>query len=79
MKKFLAGLLMTVGALIGGLSGLCTLVVVVMGMGDNGDGELIAMALFIGAIPIALGAGVFFVGWVLWRQKPRPVPPADNF
>jgi len=78
LKRFSGGLLMTVGALIGGLGGLCTLgfigsIFVSAAQGPYPatafSGSLIfsLLCLFVGAIPMGVGAGLFFLGRSIWR------------
>jgi len=77
LKRFNGGLLMTVGALIGGLGGLCTLgfvgSIVVSATRASYPGALSGslvfslLCLFVGAIPMSIGAGLFILGRSLWR------------
>jgi len=69
VKRFFGGLLMAVGALIGGLGGLCTLgfvgtiIVAQTSGGDHFDAALTALlCCAVGAIPMGIGAGLFFLG-----------------
>jgi hypothetical protein len=59
MKKLIGGILMGLGILIGGTSGLCTLIFLV---------TLGPAALLFGGIPIAVGAFMFWGGRALWRS-----------
>ena len=78
LKRFSGGLLMTIGALIGGLGGLCTLGFVgsIFMSATRAtypgalSGSLIfsLLCLFVGAIPMSIGAGLFFLGRSLWRS-----------
>jgi hypothetical protein len=71
--RFFGGLLITVGALIGGLSGLCTAV----GLAFSLTGKDMGMApvvLIVGGPPIAIGVGLFFGGRALWRRGAAPPP-----
>ena len=71
MKRFFGGLLMTLGVLIGSLSGLCTatfLVTVVMPK----DYGALPLVLLLGLPAIALGIGLFFAGRYLWRSAAPP-------
>lgn len=77
-RRFLAGLIMGLGWLIAGLSGLCTLGVAVMVViseplrVSNLLSSLPIMGVF-GGIPIALGVGLILLG----RRIGRPAPKID--
>ena len=62
--KTLGGILLGVGILIAGLSGLCSLIFFATEMTSphSNTSELIGMVLFIGGIPFAIGLGLFFLG-----------------
>jgi len=77
--RFFGGLLMTVGVLIGGLGGLCTLgfigLFVVSAASTRGyPGEFTnalgstVLSLFIGAFPMGIGAALFLAGRSLRRS-----------
>jgi len=78
LKRFFGGLLLAVGVLIGGLGGLCTLVFIGMSIvgeaGEHYPGAIsnllptAILSLFVGAIPMGIGAGLFFLGRSLWRS-----------
>jgi hypothetical protein len=59
MKKLIGGILLGLGILIGGVSGLCTLFGVI-GLGPA--------ALLLGSIPIAIGGFLFWGGRALIRS-----------
>ena len=71
MKRLFGGLLLAAGILIGGASGLCTLVFLGTGLTDGGGDEfflgILPLILLIGGIPIAIGIGLFFGGRALLR------------
>ncbi|HEX7849714.1 MAG TPA: hypothetical protein VF485_08285 [Sphingomonas sp.] len=69
MRGLFGGLLLGVGILIMTCSGLCSLVVVVMGFADAmRDPSIIMLPLLVGGIPFAIGFGLFWGGRVLLRQ-----------
>jgi hypothetical protein len=68
MKKLLGGILLAAGILIGGASGLCTLVFLVMGLSEGINQYTLSMlpaVLVVGGIPLAAGIGLFFGGRAL--------------
>lgn len=67
MKQFFGGLLLAIGILLAAGSGLCTLFVIGSGMG-SGAGGLWVLAIVIGAVPFALGIGLFVIGRNLLRE-----------
>jgi hypothetical protein len=87
VQAFFGAALMAVGALMGGLCGLCTAVFVIGGLFSGGGAEfggagMVVMALVIGGLPTLIGVGLFFGGRALWRdaQPPaRPVQPPAHF
>jgi hypothetical protein len=80
---FFGWMLIVVGGLIGGLCGLCTVVFIGAGMVSTAttgsDASIdIVLALLVGGLPTALGAGIVFAGVTIIRgaRAPRPTPPA---
>jgi hypothetical protein len=72
MKQLLGGILLAVGILIAGASGLCSLAVLFSSGGELGNGSgLWPLVLVIGGIPFAAGAGMGYGGWALIRQARR--------
>ncbi len=71
--KILGSIMLAVGILIAGASGLCSLVVFGSGMsqGGNGLGELFGIVLIVGGIPFGIGLALFFGGRALVRQAKR--------
>jgi len=71
MKSFLGALLLGVGILIAGVSGLCMLFVVGSTLAEGNGGSsleyLPAVLIFAGA-PLLLGIGLFVLGRKLLRQ-----------
>ena len=61
MKKLIGGILMAIGILIAGLSGLCSLVFIIGGMSGEG-GDLLVLTLIVGGIPFAIGVGLTLGG-----------------
>lgn len=88
MKQVFGSILMAVGILIAGASGLCSLVVLGGGLSNEGGGfgGLLGIVLLVGGIPFGIGLAVFFGGRALVRQakldtsnsaKPQdPRPPS---
>ena len=72
--RFFGGLLMAFGVMIGGLSGLCTVVGLAFSLGSPGDVSMLPLVALFGAPPIAVGIGLFFLGRYLWRQGVPPAP-----
>jgi hypothetical protein len=67
MKEVLGGILLAVGILIAGASGLCSLAVLIGG-GFGGESlSMLPLVLMIGGIPFAAGAGIAFGGRALIR------------
>ena len=85
VTRFFGGLMMAAGGVIAVTSGLCSVVLTVMALGDaiqrpSGNvGELLTlgvpMVLLFGGIPFAVGLGLFFIGRKLYREHPV-APPA---
>ena len=68
MKSLLGGLLLAVGILVAGVSGLCSLAVLVMGVGGGGLADTLPLLLVVGGVPFAIGLGLFFGGRSLLRS-----------
>jgi len=89
LEEILGGILLAVGILIAGLSGLCTLIVVGASMpgpgtqGANLFTGMIPAALIFGGIPFLIGVGLFFLGRHLIRragaQTQSPRDQSDTF
>jgi hypothetical protein len=74
MKTLFGGILLAIGILIAGASGLCSLTMFFSVMGNlhshqefSGAGMLPVIAIF-GGIPFAVGLGLFFAGRALIRS-----------
>ena len=69
MKSLFGGILLAAGILIAGVSGLCSLVI--LGMGVTEPSGLVGMLptiLLVGGIPFAVGLGLFFLGRSMLRS-----------
>lgn len=72
MKSLFGGILLAVGILVAGVSGLCSLVFLVTGLGDSGGFEgMLPLILLIGGVPFLVGLGLFFAGRSLLRSARR--------
>ncbi|HEX6741884.1 MAG TPA: hypothetical protein VF079_08855 [Sphingomicrobium sp.] len=69
MKEIFGGILLAVGILVAGASGLCSLVVL-FGFGSS-DLSMIPLVLVVGGIPFAIGFGIGFGGWALIKSARR--------
>ena len=77
MKLVLGGILMAVGILIAGGSGLCSLMVL-FGGGMGADFSMLPLVLLIGGIPFAVGAAIAFGGYALIRSARNEQPNEDR-
>lgn len=69
MSQLFGGLLLGVGILVMTCSGLCSLAVVVMGLGMVfQEPSVLLLPLLVGGIPFAIGFGMFRWGKWLLRQ-----------
>ncbi|WP_029934723.1 hypothetical protein [Sphingomonas sp. UNC305MFCol5.2] len=69
MSQLFGGLLLGVGILVMTCSGLCSLVIVVMGAGMVfQEPSVLLLPLVVGGIPFAIGFGMFHWGKWLLRQ-----------
>lgn len=74
MSQLFGGLLLGVGILIMTCSGLCSLIVVVMGIGVAfSEPSALLLPLMVGGIPFAIGFGMFRWGRSLLRQADREI------
>lgn len=72
MKRFFGGLLLAIGILIAGGSGLCTIIFDIMALSETqSDGlSFVVLSLFVGGIPFVIGLGLVFWGrWLLRRAR----------
>ena len=70
MKKLIGGILMAIGILIAGLSGLCSLVFIIGGL-SGGGAELFTLVLVLGGIPFAIGVGLTLGGKAIINAAKR--------
>ncbi|MGE3693124.1 MAG: hypothetical protein AB7F98_17245 [Novosphingobium sp.] len=70
--KVLGGILIGAGILLCGLSGLCTLTLVLeeLTVTYSQTGEWMAVIALVGGIPFLVGLGMIFGGWKLVQRKP---------
>jgi hypothetical protein len=69
MRTLFGGLLLAIGVLIAGASGLCSLAVLFSGSSEFGRAtSMLPMVLIFGGIPFAIGAALIFVGNMLIRE-----------
>jgi len=68
MKEVFGGILMAVGILIAGGSGLCSLVILFEGGMGADVFSMLPVVLMFGGIPFAIGAGIAFGGYMLFRS-----------
>jgi hypothetical protein len=81
MNKVLGGCMLGAGILIAGLSGLCSLMLILSEMPlsarDLSDG--LPVVLVVGGVPFLVGIGLVFLGRFVIRQDysspPNPSPP----
>ncbi|MFA5964937.1 MAG: hypothetical protein WC804_13045 [Sphingomonas sp.] len=73
MKQFFGGLLLAIGILIMTGSGLCTIVVIGMGLSSGITVtealSALPLPLIVGGVPFVAGVGLFFIGRNLAREK----------
>ena len=67
MKQLAGAILLAVGILIAGASGLCSLAVL-FGSGGSQFGGMIVPVLIVGGIPFALGVALAFGGTAIIRR-----------
>lgn len=82
MRSVIGGLLLGIGILVAGLSGLCSLFMamdLVLGAGGSSGKYLDwPTLLIVGGIPFAFGLGIAFGGWRLLKPaRPGQVKPAE--
>lgn len=69
--QLLGIMLMAIGGMIAVLSGLCSLAYMASMFRTSGAGEsffALPFTLVVGGVPIAVGVGVFFGGWKLYKR-----------
>ncbi|HEU5067060.1 MAG TPA: hypothetical protein VFT61_02590 [Sphingomicrobium sp.] len=70
MKRLFGGILLAMGILIAGASGLCSLTILFGSSGMTGFG-MFPLVLLFGGIPFAVGAAIAFGGRALLRADRR--------
>jgi hypothetical protein len=79
MKRLFGGILLAVGVLIAGASGLCSLVVLFSGGLGGGSLSMVPLVALIGGIPAAIGVGLAFGGRALIRSDRQELDVGDTF
>ena len=79
MKQVFGGILIAIGLLVAGGSGLCSLMVL-FSTGEFSGFQMWPMVLLFGGIPLAAGVGMILGGRALIRGERRDfVDPGDTF
>ncbi|HEU4969438.1 hypothetical protein [Sphingomonas sp.] len=69
MKRLFGGILLAIGILIAGASGLCTLIFVGSSTGQPNDlGPILPLALIFGGLPFLVGIGLIIGGRALLKS-----------
>jgi len=69
MKEVFGGILMAVGILLAGGSGLCSLAMLFSPGGELGSAmSMLPVVLMVGGIPFAIGAAIAYGGYALLRS-----------
>jgi phosphate starvation-inducible membrane PsiE len=71
MRGVIGGILLAIGMLVAGLSGLCSLVFFLTEVTSpyTSTSDLISYLLMFGGIPLAIGLGMLFLGRYLIKTK----------
>ena len=80
MKKLFGSLLLGCGIILGGLSGLCTLIFAGSALAGSSGEEIMSVlpaALLFGGVPIGIGMGMFFGGRALLREAKKEEEPPN--
>ncbi len=77
MNRFVGALLMGIGVLVAGLSGLCSLLLLSEEPNWSGPAaaESLGIIAMVGGIPFIAGLGLFFAGRYVWRKGDEGNPP----
>ena len=75
MKGVVGGILIAVGLLIAGGSGLCSLAILFDGGFTSEEMGMLPLVLIVGGIPFAAGVGLIFGGRALIRSHRRDQRP----
>jgi hypothetical protein len=79
MKSLFGGILLAAGILIAGVSGLCSLVILGMGVTEpSGVVDMLPIVLLVGGIPFLIGLGLFFLGRAMIRAARREAQEASS-
>ena len=78
--KIIGGLLLAIGIIIAGVSGLCSLALLSESSTWSGpaSGESLGIIAMVGGIPFLIGLGLVFLARHLLRQAAPPAPPASS-
>ncbi|MEO6256823.1 MAG: hypothetical protein ABIO69_08440 [Sphingomicrobium sp.] len=68
MKSVIGGILVAVGILIAGASGLCSLAALIGSGGMGSQWDMVPLIVLVGGIPLVLGGAIAFGGRALIRQ-----------
>jgi len=68
MKKLLGAILLGIGILIAGASGLCSAVFLISSLTEPASLQAPLLILIVGGIPFVIGLGLFFIGRALIRS-----------
>ena len=80
MRRFFGAVLLAIGLLIAGGSGLCTIAVMGSALSSGGAEALglVPLALIFGGIPFAIGLGLIFWGrWLISSSRIDRIDPDD--
>ncbi|WP_404712773.1 hypothetical protein [Sphingomonas sp. MMS24-J13] len=69
MIRLLGGILLAVGMLVAGTSGLCSLFFLISMIGQHGAPDGVLMVLILGGVPFAIGSGLSWIGWKLMKSN----------
>ena len=78
MKSVLGGILIAVGLLLAGASGLCSLMVL-FSSGEMAGLGMWPLVLMFGGTPFAAGVGLILGGRAMLRSERRDFDPGDTF
>jgi len=80
VNRLIGGMLMAVGLLIAGASGLCTLLMFAESPPWSGESlESLTLVAIFGGIPFLVGTALFFAGRYIWRKGEEGDPPGNTF
>ena len=76
--KVVGGILIAIGILVAGASGLCSLMVL-FSSGEMSGLGMWPLVLMFGGVPFAAGVGLIFGGRAIIRSERRNIDPGDTF